>query len=109
MAHEYEKKIICPHCDIIFTDNEYEHDDDDGETFTCGSCGKDFELGVHIDVTYSTHKVDCKDNHNMDADNPIISIVDQRICDRWIRIVHCNNCEKVNFVDDKGNIEYKNI
>ena len=95
MAHEYEKEIKCPYCDLEFGDS-WEHNGNDGATINC-DCGKEFYLSVHFDVTYSTYKKDCPDENHKYGE-PEIIIVDQELCDKW---------NKENFAGESNHKPYK--
>ena len=44
---------------------------------------KKFFLEVDTTISFSTHKVDCEEEHDMDYENPEIRIITQEVCDRW--------------------------
>lgn len=49
--HYMEDCIICPYCDHKFTDSWEWSECRDAE---CGECGKEFDLEVQTDVSYTT-------------------------------------------------------
>ena len=60
MKHDSENNIMCPYCD--WEDNDsWEFDDDEG-IVTCGNCEKEFNVSRDISVSYSTSKIECKDD-----------------------------------------------
>ena len=88
----HSDKIVCPFCGELYTDDIYEYHDSDGECFTCDECGKEFLLGVEFDVTFSTHRPDCKYKSGKEHEYGDVEQydVDQEDCDRW---------NKTNFLD----------
>lgn len=59
---EYNDFVVCPHCGYEHEDQcdypfDYDVDEEEG-TFNCNSCGKDFGVMVHMDITYSSFKKD---------------------------------------------------
>jgi len=54
--YSYNEYPKCPHCN-------YEHVDDcsiddEGYELSCSSCNKVFYVSVHIDISYSTSKIE---------------------------------------------------
>jgi hypothetical protein len=60
MRHECESNIKCPYCDWEDEDS-WEFGEDSG-TYTCGDCGKEFNVKREVEVTYSTSRLDCLEN-----------------------------------------------
>ena len=61
MDTEYTDNIKCPFCGYEDMDS-WESNDCDGTAVNCGECGGEFELTVHVEVTYTTNKL--KGNKN---------------------------------------------
>lgn len=74
MEHTCENNIKCPYCDYEWQDS-WEFEEDSG-THTCGSCAKEFNVERHVEVTYSTSRIDCEENgseHNYEFESVFIS------------------------------------
>lgn len=55
---DYTNEPVCPHCGDTF-DGAWELDFYvDQADVCCGSCGQDFRCERHVDVSYSTSKVE---------------------------------------------------
>ncbi len=64
---EYQDEMRCPYCGEAQSDSwESAPEDECGEA-SCGHCGKEFDVAVNREVTYST----CckKDEHDYKVDN----------------------------------------
>ena len=91
MSKEYEKDIICPYCNYEFSDS-WEYNDEGDKEIECGECEKEFTLSVEFDVTYSTHRMDCKTHSYEKATSRDIQ---QDTCDRWNEKNFCSKSDHV--------------
>lgn len=88
MAHEFEDKIKCPYCNHEMLDEEYEYYDSELEEIDCRNCDKQFLVTANKKVvTYSTQKIDCKDNHEYYEE---ATEINQKTCDKWNEEFFCS-------------------
>ena len=57
---KYNTFVVCPYCGYEHEDQcdypfDYDEDEEEG-IFHCDSCGKDFGVIIHMDITYSSFK-----------------------------------------------------
>jgi len=57
MEYKYNAQIKCPYCDWEDIDS-WEFNEDCG-LHTCGCCEEEFYVERHVEVTYSTSRIDC--------------------------------------------------
>lgn len=62
MVHNYESNIKCPYCD--WEDNDSWEFGKDSGTYTCGDCGKEFNVERNVEITYSTTRINCEEKGN---------------------------------------------
>lgn len=93
---DYTDEITCPYCGST-NDESYEYTEDD-TTASCGSCGKDFLLSVHVSVDYSTKKCPC-----MNGEEPH----DFKNRDAWYKgMTHVYKCKVCGTEERRDNPNY---
>jgi len=109
MAYDNEDNIKCPYCGYEDQDS-WEFDQDSG-VHGCGDCGKEFNVERDIAITYSTKKIDCKENqneHNYKFDDVFKS--DKKYENgkfvnlptgtfRYVKIVKCEICDDKEYIN----------
>ncbi len=59
IEHEYTDEIVCPYCGNEYSDSwEYE---EEGSKIECDSCNRKFNYTRNTSVSYTTSKLDCKE------------------------------------------------
>lgn len=62
MGHKFNKNIKCPYCGWEDMESHY-HEDDKGVAI-CESCNLEFDYERHHEITYTSTKIECKENHD---------------------------------------------
>lgn len=65
--HEYTRVIVCPYCGWKSRDSfeDSNFNNESGTELDCPECGNEFEISVHVSVSYSTERKgeDRRENH----------------------------------------------